>query len=112
MSGNLTITRADGSLESSRDDTFEAVTDLATKDATVSRALRLFGSDVHDWVNLYRIYEIIESDMGGLIAMINLGWTSKLRVSNFKHTANSVSAAGDEARRRTYNSSAVSHAFS
>jgi len=98
MSGNLTITRADGSVESTRDNAVEAFAELAIKDASVTRALRLFGSGTHDWVNLYRIYEIIESDMGGLSAMINLSWISKSRVSNFKHTANSVSAAGDEAR--------------
>ena len=98
MSGNLTITRANGSIDKSADDFLETYADLARRHADVKRALRLFGSKPHDWVNLYRIYEILESDFGGDSQIISMGWTSRLRISNFKHTANSVSAAGDAAR--------------
>lgn len=96
MSGNLTITRADGSKKSSHDNTFEAIADLVTRDANVTRVLRLFGSGMHTWVNLYKIYEIIESEIGREI--VNRGWVNKDTIRNFKHTANSVSSAGDDAR--------------
>ena len=97
MGGNLTITRADGGVETTTDNILEAFADLASRDINVSRALRLFGSRTPTWVSLYKVYEIIETevDSGGLA---NRSWASKNRIRSFKQTANSVSAAGDEAR--------------
>lgn len=67
------------------------------KDETVGKIFRLF-SQKHDWVGLYRIFEVIENDTGGINEIANLGWSSKGQLKSFKHTANSPNAVGDEAR--------------
>jgi len=38
---------------------------LALKDKTVAKVLRLCGREL-DWINLYRIYELVSEDVGGL----------------------------------------------
>lgn len=97
MGGNLTITRADGSVETTTENSLETFANLATRDVNVNRALRLFGSGTPTWVSLYKIYEIIESEID-IGEMVNCGWTSKNEIRSFKQTANSVSAVGDDAR--------------
>src|SRR5204863_350395 len=54
---------------------------LASKDEKVAKALRLWGTGVFDWVNLYRVYEIIETDVGERIQLD--GWASKTLMSRF-----------------------------
>jgi len=39
--------------------------------------------------------------MSGAESVINRGWIRKDKIRNFKHTANSVSAVGDDARHGT-----------
>lgn len=70
---------------------------LGMDDEAVAKALRLLAEPL-DWVALYRIYEVIESDMGGLDALVSRGWATKARVKLFKHTSNSPGAVGDNAR--------------
>jgi hypothetical protein len=69
---------------------------VALTDEKVSHALRLWGRRKQDWVNLYRILEIIESDVGGLIYQEN--WVSKTNITRFTRTANSPEVLGDAAR--------------
>jgi hypothetical protein len=69
---------------------------VATKDETVMKALRLAGYPDRSWVELYRIYELIEGDAGG--SMYTKGWTTKRETGSFTHTANSPSATGDLSR--------------
>ncbi|KCZ71285.1 hypothetical protein ANME2D_02487 [Candidatus Methanoperedens nitroreducens] len=71
---------------------------VAQHDTNVAKALRLFGAGTHDWVSLYRIYEVIESDVGGKLNIINNGWATEKSIKRFKYTANSPGAIGDEAR--------------
>ena len=47
----------------------------------------------HDWVNLYKIYEIVE-ERGGLAVTA----VSRSEIRRFKHTANHQGAAGPDAR--------------
>jgi len=61
---------------------------LALKDNAVAKALRLCSRDL-DWVNLYRIYEVVKEDMGGLSS-------DELKI--FKGMANNSSVSGDHAR--------------
>lgn len=68
---------------------------IASQDEQVAKALRLIGMKPLDWVGLYRIFEIIEDDVDGN-KILNNDW--KTSIKRFKHTANSVSAAGDDAR--------------
>lgn len=71
---------------------------LGLTNQNVAKALRLYGSDEHNWVSLYRIYEVIEEDVGGLDKIINNGWATKSSIKRFKHTANSPSTVGDDSR--------------
>ena len=70
----------------------------ALKNSNVAKALRLLGSDEHDWVSLYRLFEVIEVDVGGIDKIASEGWATKKAIKRFKHTANSPSAIGDSAR--------------
>ncbi len=69
---------------------------LVTQDLVVAKALRLRNAGDLDWVDLYRLYEVIENDVGHL--MHQLGWASRNELERFARTANSVAAAGDKAR--------------
>jgi len=69
---------------------------LATQDPVVAKALRLRNADDLEWVDLYRVYEVIKNDVGRL--MEQLGWASRNELERFARTANSVAAAGDKAR--------------
>lgn len=71
---------------------------IARNDEDVAKVLRLFSRPL-DWVNLYRIYEVIESDAGGGIhKIVRKGWATNKEVKSFKHTANNPGATGDDAR--------------
>jgi len=70
---------------------------LGLKDDAVEKVFRLFGLQ-HDWVGLYRIYEIIEHDAGGIDAIASNDWGTKSSLKLFKRTANSPGAIGDDAR--------------
>ncbi len=71
---------------------------LGFSDEQVARALRLFGASEHDWVNLYRLYEVIEDDVRTVDAIVRRGWATKASIKRFKHTANSPSSTGDASR--------------
>lgn len=70
--------------------------DVADNDKKVEHALRIWGKEPHDWINMYKILEIIESDVGGKI--YQEGLANKSEVDRFTQTANSVEALGDKAR--------------
>lgn len=70
----------------------------AQHDTNIAKALRLFGNENQDWVNLYRIYEVIESDVGGVSNIVDKGWATKKALKRFKHTANSPTTIGDDSR--------------
>ena len=97
---DLTIKRSNGTVEvfNPADKVPEWVK-LGLTDSTVTKALRLFGAkEQHDWVSLYRLYEVIEKDIGGIEKIASKKWATKTSVRLFKHTADSVSAVGDAAR--------------
>lgn len=71
--------------------------DLARRNDSVAKALRLRGrGDLLSWVELYRLWEVVEEALGGSVSMLKT-ISEKQRI-RFKRTANSVSAAGDQAR--------------
>lgn len=55
-------------------------------------------SNLENWVNLYRIYEVIEENIGGKEKIEDLGLASKTRIKLFKRTANSPQVLGCKAR--------------
>lgn len=71
---------------------------LGLTDQNVAKALRLLGTDEYSWVSLYRLYEVIEQDVGSLDKIANNGWATKISIKRFKHTANSPGAVGDASR--------------
>jgi hypothetical protein len=76
-----------------------ALSALAVRDASVAKAMRLIAaSDASSWVGMYRLYEIIEANMGGERSMQDLNCGSRDVLKRFKHSANSVAIAGDAAR--------------
>jgi len=93
------ITRADGTTEVIRPaDKVPGWVRLGLTNQKVAKALRLFGTDEHNWVNLYRLYEVIEDDVGGLHKIVSCGWAAKTSIRRFKRTANSPGAVGDASR--------------
>jgi hypothetical protein len=59
-------------------------------------ALTIIGRKDLTWSELYLLFELVQSDVGG--EMHNLGWASKADTDDFSHTANSYSALRSEGR--------------
>lgn len=70
----------------------------ALTDPDVSDALTLWGHS-HDWVILYKVYEIIRDRSD----ILQQGWATKVETSRFTHTANHPQGAGDVARHSRSN---------
>lgn len=71
---------------------------LAWRDDQVASVLRLLASQGYTWVNLFRICEVIEADVGGVPAIVQKGWATQESLRLFKGTSNHPGAIGDEAR--------------
>lgn len=69
---------------------------IAQRDPKVAKALRLLGFEESSWPSLYKIFEVIQSDVGG--KMYENGWIIEAKGDLFTQTANSSLAIGDEAR--------------
>jgi len=95
---SIRITKPDGSVEEHHPaDPVRDWLEIALKDPLVAKALRLRDKGGLDWVQLYRLYDVIEGDMPQSTLVQN-GWASKKDIRRFKHTANSPGVIGDEAR--------------
>lgn len=68
----------------------------ALQDEKVRSALRIYGSQERNWVNLVKVFELVESDVGS--GMYARDWISKAKADLLNRTANSRAAIGDEAR--------------
>jgi hypothetical protein len=98
-SWTVTKVSADGTTETSRPgDVIPHWLKVAQRNSNVAKVLRLLGDSPRDWVSLYRIFEVIEANVGGLDGICAQGWASKVAMRRFKHTANSPKAIGDSAR--------------
>jgi len=73
---------------------FDSWRKLAEKHEIVKNVFRLFREFEHDWINLYKVYEIVNQDAGRTKIE---QWTNK-KIGLFTHTANSQRAIGDDAR--------------
>lgn len=94
-----TVLRADGTVEmvnpASVTNSWVA---LAWRDSAVEKALRLYGMEAQDWPSLYRLFEVIQEDVGGNPKIEKQGWATTRAIRRFSRSANSVAAAGDSAR--------------
>lgn len=76
-----------------------ALANLAFSEPAVEKALRLASQvESQSWVGLYRLYELIEADIGGQAQLTSRGWSTAPALKRFKHSANSVAVAGDASR--------------
>lgn len=57
-------------------------------EGNVATVLRLLGDHPKDWVNLYRILEVVEDDVEGIPKIVEKGWATKKAIKLFKRTAN------------------------
>lgn len=73
---------------------------LSLVDPNVTKAFRIYAVK-DDWGGLYQIYEVVESDIGGIDKIVSYDWATKTSLKRFKHTANSPGAVGDAARHGT-----------
>jgi hypothetical protein len=69
----------------------EQIVAIAGTNERVEKALRLFGTRELDWVNLYRIYEVIGESAVEC-------WTTKKERVRFRQSANHPIVSGDDAR--------------
>ena len=94
-----TVSPADGSVDE-RQPSYPASVWLARARASSAamRALRLRNRSPLSWSDLYRLYEVIVDGAGGVELVVSSGWASRAQLRRFRHSANSVAAAGDDAR--------------
>ncbi|MEG3934239.1 MULTISPECIES: hypothetical protein [unclassified Microcoleus] len=78
---------------------FDSWRKLAEEDEIVENVFRLFREFDRNWINLYKVYEIVKKDAGKKNKIDRIEqWITKDKIRQFKHTANSQSAIGDDAR--------------
>jgi hypothetical protein len=64
---------------------------------SAAKALRLVNRKM-DWINLYRILEVISEDVGGYKAIEIRGWANTDKINTFTGSANNSSVSGDDSR--------------
>ncbi|HZD02990.1 MAG TPA: hypothetical protein VFA46_23200 [Actinomycetes bacterium] len=89
----MPITATGGAPAPATTDRASRSVELAAQDPDVAEALDLWANEVHNWVNLYKVFEIVRSRQG-----INHGHVSKKEITRFTRTANHQGAAGRAAR--------------
>lgn len=82
---------------------------LALTDMAAAKAFRLFSGELN-WVNLYRIYEVIEK--AARPGIIESGWATIPEIKTFKVCANNSSITGDASRHGTSNAPPMPHTMS
>jgi hypothetical protein len=99
LAPTVKLTHTDGTVEEFHPaDPVKEWIGLALTDDAIAKVFQILASGSLDWVNLYRIFEIIMSDVGGLKTIQGNGWATKTAMELFKRTANSPGASGLEAR--------------
>jgi hypothetical protein len=76
----------------------ESLLRVASGDSKVVEAMRYFQARGRRWLNLYKVLEVIEQDVGGDRALRAKGWVSGRSLRRFTNTADNAGAIGDEAR--------------
>ncbi len=90
-------TKADGSVKPPKESTqAKSYIELVKRDKNVADALRFF-TDVN-WVNLYKVWEIVADDLGNQRKIYKNNWATKGDLNRFTQTAQSRHELGDQAR--------------
>jgi len=71
---------------------------LSLTDDAVEKVLRIQESRPLNFVELYKVVDVISNDLGGIHQLRQRNWVPKTEISRFTQTANHPGAAGDEAR--------------
>ena len=96
---SMIITNSDGSVtEAHQADPVVRWLSLAYESEHVAKVFRLLSDPQMSWGTLYKIYEVIEHEVGGAKKIADMGWASSTAIGRFRHSANSPSVGGDNAR--------------
>jgi len=85
-------------IEPAHDSPADRALELVKVDPAVEKVFRILGNTNREFRDLYVVLETIEADIGGMHALLKQGWVTETEIKRFKHTANSVSALGDDSR--------------
>lgn len=77
---------------------------LAARDHNVDDALYFLQQPDPDWIELYKVYEVVRSESDSRVE--DRGWASRQELSRFTRTANHQDAAGRVARHARMNAAA------
>jgi hypothetical protein len=77
--------------------------EASRNDSNIAKIISLFNNDL-DWVNLYRIYEVIRDDCGGEKDLRDLCGISNSQLTQFTRTANHPEVTGITARHGSLSS--------
>jgi hypothetical protein len=72
--------------------------DIGIREEAVAKVYRLIALKGLDWVNLFRVYEILRHDIGGEGNIVTKGWATTTQLSAFRSGANRPDVSGDDAR--------------
>lgn len=95
VSATLTVIGPDGNVVPDPPSLLPKKLHLAAADRDVDDALYFLQRPDPSWSELYKVYEVVRSDVGEIAAR---GWAAKRALSRFTGTANHQDAAGREAR--------------
>lgn len=97
VTASPTVVRADGTIERPSDPpVFNNEAQLVMQSVPMRQTLSFLQEG--SWVSLYKAYEIVRADMGGDQALCDLGWVTGPALSRFRHTCQSPTVLGSEAR--------------
>jgi hypothetical protein len=72
---------------------------LADRDTIAAEVMRIMGThSALGWAELYKVFEIVEHELGGRNALVATGWTTRRMANNFTMSANRRDVSGDGAR--------------
>jgi hypothetical protein len=89
------VTRADGTIDGSYSvDPLRQLLAVSRSDDAVSQVLELYSSGPLNWVTLYKVWEIVEADVGATKAFYAKNWVSRNAIGSFTSTSQHPGAVG------------------
>jgi hypothetical protein len=96
---NVRLIGPDGEIVQNKGPTQDQITfQLARTNEPLRRALVIYGSLPHTWINLYKVLDAIRDGNGGMDGLKAKNFVPASDIEKFKATANSYKALGLEAR--------------
>jgi hypothetical protein len=101
VSAELSTTVSTGSQIVAPRTVTELAIEMSSEDDAVRRVMRLWSDKPLDWVNLYRIFEIIRYDARTLRSAKAKDLASSKEAKRFTHSADNPEVSGDDSRHGT-----------